>query len=92
MSTVVLVLNQDGISELIQTANDIQTKVDNVMGMGKGNSNKDRIADAGATSFLEAAKEKLPIIMEEGDNEEEVKASKTSTTASSSKRIRHNFL
>lgn len=86
MTTVVLVLNQDGISELIQTANDIQTKVDNVMGSGKDKSNKDRVGDAGATSFLEAAKEKLPIIMEEGDEsgDAEVKASAVSPTTVSS--------
>lgn len=85
MSTVVLLLNQNGISELIQTANDIQTKVDNVMGSGKDKTNKDRIADAGASSFLEAAREKLPIIMEEGDEsgDAEVKASAVSPTTAS---------
>ena len=88
MSTVVLVLNQDGITELIETANNLQTKIDNVMSTGVDGKNKDRIADAGAaTSFLEAAKEKLPIIMEEGDEsgvEGDVKASTVSTTTSSS--------
>lgn len=87
MSTVVLVLNQDGISELIQTANDLQTKVDNVMSAGKDKT-KDRIGDAGASNFLEAAKEKLPIIMEEDDDENEIegeaKASKVSSTTASS--------
>lgn len=90
MSTVVLVLNQDGISELIQTANDLQTKVDNVMSAGKDKT-KDRIGDAGAASnFLEAAKEKLPIIMEEEDDDDEnetegeAKASKVSSTTASS--------
>lgn len=87
MSTVVLVLNQDGITELIQTANDLQTKMDNVMSSGKDKSNHDRIADAGASSFLDVAREKLPIIMEEGDdegvNEAGVKVSAISTTSSS---------
>jgi hypothetical protein len=68
MSTVVLLLNQDGIGELIQIANDIQSKVDKVLNSGQ--KPKDRIADAGAPStFLEVAKEKLPMILEEGDEE-----------------------
>jgi hypothetical protein len=87
MSTVVLLLNQDGISELIQTANDIQNKVDNVMGAGKDKTNQDRIADAGASSFLEVAREKLPIIMEEGDNEGEIKATTVSSTSSSKSKV-----
>lgn len=67
MSTVVLVLNQDGITELIQTANELQNKVDRVMNSGQKQKQqpKDRIADAGPQSFLEVAKEKLPIILEE---------------------------
>lgn len=86
MSTIVVVLNQDGISELIQTANNLQTKVDEVMSSGSDKM-KDRTADAGAaSSFLEAAKEKLPIIMEgdEGDEEGEVKASTISSTTAAS--------
>lgn len=80
MTTVVLVLNQDGISELIQTANDLQSKVESVLGKNKGT--RDRIADAGATTLLEVAREKLPIIMEEGD-EEGIKASEISAKLSS---------
>lgn len=86
MSTVVLVLNQDGITELIQTANDLQTKVDAVMSTGD-DKKKDRIADAGASNnLLDAAKEKLPIIMEEdgGENEEEMKAVSTLSASTSS--------
>lgn len=84
MSTVVLVLNQDGITELIQTANDLQNKVDGIMSSNQ--KPKDRIADAGATtSFLEVAKEKLPMILEEEDGVEEKKVS--STTASSKSQI-----
>lgn len=59
-------LNQDGISELIKIATDIQSNVDNLISAGQ--KPKDRIADAAAqTSFLEAAKEKLPMILEEGE-------------------------
>lgn len=89
MSSVVLILNQDGISELIETANDLQTKMDNVMSSGKAKANKDRIADAGASTLLEAAREKLPAIMEEDDEsgiEGGIKASTISTTASSKSR------
>ena len=87
MSTVVLLLNQDGITELIQIANDLQNKVDSIMSSGQ--KTKDRMADAGAaTSFLEAAKEKLPMILEEeGDDEETKTASSLSTTASSESKI-----
>lgn len=68
MSTVVLLLNQDGITELIQIANDIQGRVDNVMSVGQ--KPKDRMADAaGPSTFLEVAKEKLPMILEEGDED-----------------------
>ena len=68
MSTVVLVLNQDGIGELIKIANDMQTRVDNVISAGQ--KPKDRIANAAApSSFLEAAKEKLPMILEEGEED-----------------------
>ena len=78
MSAVVLLLNQDGISELIETANEIQGRVDAVL-----NANakpKDRYADASApTTFLEAAKEKLPMILEEGDDEEQSEAQKLSS-------------
>lgn len=67
MSTVVLLLNQDGISELIQIANDIQGRVDAILSVGQ--KPKDRMADAAApTTFLEAAKEKLPMILEEGED------------------------
>lgn len=73
MSTVVLLLNQDGISELIQIANDIQSRVDNVMSVNQ--KPKDRMADASAPStFLEAAKEKLPMILEEGEEESSLTA------------------
>lgn len=93
MSTVVLVLNQDGITELIETANNLQTKIDDVMSTGVDNKNKDRIANAGAaSSFLEAAKEKLPIIMEDDEEsgvEGNVKASTIATTASSSELNSH---
>jgi histidinol phosphatase-like enzyme len=85
MSTVVLVLNQDGITELIQTTNDLQNKVDKIMNSGQKQQRqaKDRIADAGtAQTFLEVAKEKLPMILEE-DNGEEAKA--TTSTAITSK-------
>jgi len=70
ISTIVLMLNQNGITELIQIANDIQGRVDAVMNAGEKPKaiQADRIADAAApTSFLEAAKEKLPMILEEGD-------------------------
>lgn len=68
MSTVVLLLNQEGISELIQITNDIQSKVVGVLSVSA--KPKDRIADSGAPStFLEVAKEKLPMILEEGDEE-----------------------
>lgn len=68
MSTVVLLLNQDGISELIQIANDIQGRVDAILSVGQ--KPKDRMADAAApTTFLEAAKEKLPMILEEGEED-----------------------
>lgn len=68
MSTVVLMLNQDGISELIKIANDIQSSVDNVVSAGQ--KPKDRVADAAApATFLEAAKEKLPMILEEGEED-----------------------
>lgn len=71
MSTVVLVLNQDGISELIQIANDIQSRVDNVMSVGQ--KPKDRVGDASAPStLLEVAKEKLPMILEEGEEDSTV--------------------
>lgn len=72
MSTVVLMLSQDGITELIQIANDIQGRVDNILGAGQKDKGppKDRLADAaGQSSFLEVAKEKLPMILEEGDEE-----------------------
>ena len=69
MSTVVLLLNQDGIGELIQIANDIQGRVDAIMSAGQ--KPKDRIADSGAPqTFLEVAKEKLPMILEEGEEGE----------------------
>ncbi len=88
MSTVVLVLNQDGISELIQTANDLQSKVDNIMSAGKNKSNQDRIGDAGASSsLLDIAKEKLPIIMEEGDDETEIKSTAIAPLSSSKRMI-----
>lgn len=68
MSTVVLLLNQDGISELIQITNDIQGRVDAIVSANQ--KPKDRIADAaGPQTFLEAAKEKLPMILEEGEEE-----------------------
>jgi hypothetical protein len=68
MSTVVLVLNQDGISELIQIANDIQERVD--VAMNANDKPKDRVGDAaGPSTFLEVAKEKLPMILEEGDED-----------------------
>ena len=67
MSTVVLLLNQNGIGELIQIANDLQSKVDVILSAGQ--KPKDRIADSGAPSnFLEVAKEKLPMILEEDDD------------------------
>lgn len=83
MSTVVLLLNQDGITELIQIANDLQNKIDSVMNTGQ-NQQKDRIADAGATTstFLEVAKEKLPMILEEGNEEEGGKAISPAAAAS----------
>lgn len=66
MSTVVLILNQNGIGELIQITNDIQSKVDGILSSGE--KPKDRIADSGApATFLEVAKEKLPMILEEDD-------------------------
>lgn len=68
MSTVVLLLNQDGISELINIANDIQGRVESVMSVGY--KPRDRMADASApSSFLEVAKEKLPMILEEGEED-----------------------
>lgn len=68
MSTVVLLMNQDGITELIQIANDIQGRVDSLLSVNA--KPKDRIGDAAApTTFLEAAKEKLPMILEEGEEE-----------------------
>lgn len=73
MSTVVLLLNQDGISELIQIANDIQGRVDTIISTNQ--KPKDRIADAAEPqTFLEAAKEKLPMILEEGAEEQSVAA------------------
>jgi vacuolar protein sorting-associated protein 13A/C len=80
MSTVALVLNQDGITELIQTTNDLQNKAEKIMESGQKQQRqpKDRFADAGAAqTFLEVAKEKLPMILEE-DNGEEMK---TTTSA-----------
>lgn len=78
MSTVVLVLNQEGITELIQIANDLQSKVDFIMDSGRKQP-KDRIGNAGAaTNFLEAAKEKLPMILEE-DYSVKTPASNTSS-------------
>lgn len=69
MSTVVLVLNQEGITELIEIANNIQGRVDAIVSANQ--KPKDRIADAGApTSLFEAAKEKLPMILEEGEEGE----------------------
>lgn len=69
MSTVVLKLNQDGITELIQIANDLQHKVDEIMNSGDKQP-KDRIVDAGAgQSLFEVAKEKLPMILEEDADE-----------------------
>ncbi|XP_070507341.1 intermembrane lipid transfer protein Vps13 isoform X3 [Chironomus tepperi] len=69
MSTVVLILNQDGISELIKIANDLQNKIDEIMNSGVRQP-KDRIADAGAGQTLfEVAKEKLPMILEEDADE-----------------------
>lgn len=68
MSTVVLLLNQDGISELIQIANDIQGRFEKVLTVNQ--KPRDRMADASApTTFLEVAKEKLPMILEEGDED-----------------------
>lgn len=68
MSAVVLLLNQDGISELIQIANDMQGRVDVIVSANQ--KPKDRVADAaGPQTFLEAAKEKLPMILEEGEEE-----------------------
>ena len=68
MSTVVLLLNQDGITELIQITNDIQGRVDKLISVGQ--KPKDRMADAGqASTFLEVAKEKLPMILEEGEED-----------------------
>lgn len=79
MSTVVLLLNQDGIGELIQIANDIQSKVDGVLSSIQ--KPKDRIADSGApATFLEVAKEKLPMILEEGDDEESTAVSTSEFT------------
>jgi hypothetical protein len=82
MSTVVLVLNQDGITELIQTANDLQNNIDKIMNSGqKQQQPRDRIADAGAAqTFLEVAKEKLPMILEE-DNDEETRATSAAVTS-----------
>lgn len=75
MSTVVVLLNQDGISELIKIANDIQGRIDSVLNVGQ--KPKDRMADASAPStFLEVAKEKLPMILEEGEE-----ASSVTTTS-----------
>lgn len=68
MSTVVLLMNQDGITELIQIANDIQGRIDSVLSVNV--KPRDRVGDAAApTTFLEAAKEKLPIILEEGEED-----------------------
>lgn len=79
MSTVVLILNQDGITELIKITNDLQNKVDEIMNSGEKQP-KDRIGDAGAGQTLfEVAKEKLPMILEEDADEK----SKIETTASS---------
>lgn len=68
MSTVVLLLNQDGITELIQIASDIQERVEKVTKVGA--KPRDRVGDAAAAStFLEVAKEKLPMILEEGEED-----------------------
>ncbi|KAG5677846.1 hypothetical protein PVAND_007566 [Polypedilum vanderplanki] len=91
MSTVVLVLNQDGITELIQTTNDLQNKVESIMNSGQKQQQqpKDRVADAGAAqTFLEAAKEKLPMILEEDNNEE----SKTTSAAATRSRKKHKIV
>jgi hypothetical protein len=87
MSTIVVLLNQDGISELIQIANDLQNKIENIMSNGQQQQQpKDRMADAGAAStFLEVAKEKLPMILEEDDNDNNADGKANSSVISTSK-------
>ena len=71
LSSLVLLLNQDGITELIQIANDIQTKMDMVLSSSKKEPlpGADRFVNANdqttTQALLSVAKERLPIIMED---------------------------
>lgn len=69
ISIIILRLNQEGIGELIVLMDGLQTHVNEIM--EKNAKPRDRIADAGEQTIFEAAKEKLPIIMEEGDEDDE---------------------
>lgn len=67
-----LLMNQDGITELIKIANDIQNRVNLIMSVNAKPPpiGRDRIASAApeqttAATLFNAAKEKLPIIMED---------------------------
>lgn len=72
LSSLVLLLNQDGITELIQIANDMQTKMDMIISLSKKEPlpGADRFANANdqtttTQAFLSVAKERLPIITED---------------------------
>ena len=72
LSSLVLLLNQDGITELIQIATDMQTKMDMILCVSKKEPlpGADRFANANdqttaAQAFLSVAKERLPMIMED---------------------------
>lgn len=80
MSTVMLQLNQDGITELIEIANALQFRVDLILNAhgAKKTQPADRIADAAPSTFLEVAREKLPMILEEEGDETALATSKSS--------------
>jgi vacuolar protein sorting-associated protein 13A/C len=69
ISTVVLQLNQDGITELIQIASDLQSRVDTVMSASpkqKPDEMKDRFGNIHTETTASKILDKLPIILEEG--------------------------
>jgi vacuolar protein sorting-associated protein 13A/C len=63
MSTILLLLNQEGIGELIMILSNLQDRSDKIISSKA--KPRDRIADANELSILEVAKKKLPIILEE---------------------------
>lgn len=75
MSTIVLLLSQEGISELILIVNNLQSQADEILST-KAKS-KDRIADANEQSIIEVAKKKLPIILEESNENENISSNIT---------------